>query len=223
MTDLSQTVSLRRLSKSVPHGFKAEKLLETLAQRQVPMLRATWYIKIVALSELQTRRPPITQMQYSTDWTATVSMFLKKQLMEINPHSTTKAAAPALNAAGASQNIKPWASEEAKERWETKWRYSVMLTKWQYNEGLLDHRQILRATVDQLSMLGFEQVALLLSLISMFLSEYARSRLLMRLLIEGLLNTLQSVSDSGTMDEDRIVAWNRQPTDILFSRMLQPW
>lgn len=195
MTDLSGTTSLRRLSKSVPHGFKSEKLLEALAQRQVPMLRATWYIKIIALSEMQAQRsrPSSTQNQYSTDWTMTVHMFLKKQLLEINPQSTTKPAASALNPASGSQNVKPWASEEAKEKWEAKWRYSVMLTKWQYNEGLLDHRHFLRATVEQISTLSFEQVALLLSLIAMFLSEYARSRLLMRLLIESLLNTLQLV------------------------------
>lgn len=196
LTDLSGTTSLRRLSKSVPHGFKSDKLLDTLAQRQVPLLRASWYIKIVALSEMQAQRGrnSSTQNQYSTDWTMIVNMFLKKQLLEINPHSTSKPAASSLNPAGGAQAIKPWASEEAKEKWESKWRYSVMLTKWQYNEGLLDHRHFLRATVEQLSSLGFEQVALLLSLISMFLSEYARSRLLMRLLIEGLLNTLQAVS-----------------------------
>ncbi|KAI1317908.1 RNA polymerase II mediator complex subunit [Mortierella claussenii] len=195
MSDLSGTVSLRRLSKSVPHGFKSEKLLETLAQRQVPMLRATWYIKIVALSEMQAprSRPSSTQHQYSTDWTMIVNSFLKKQLLEINPHSTSKPAASALNPASGAQNVKPWASEDAKEKWEAKWRYSVMLTKWQYSEGLLDHRHFLRTTVELLSTLGFEQVALLLNLISMFLSEYARSRLLMRLLIEGLLQTLQSV------------------------------
>ncbi|KAF9107477.1 RNA polymerase II mediator complex subunit [Mortierella sp. AM989] len=195
MSDLSGSVSLRRLSKSVPHGFKGDKLLESLAQRQVPMLRATWYIKIVALSEMQANRsrPTNTQDQYSTGWTGVVNKFLTKQLGEIDPQSGSKPAASALNPGSGAQNIKPWTSEEAKEKWETKWRYSVMLTKWQYNEGLLDHRLFLRVMVEQLLILGFEQVALLLSLISMFLSEYTRSRLLMRLLIEGLLYVLQSL------------------------------
>ncbi|KAG0229269.1 RNA polymerase II mediator complex subunit [Actinomortierella wolfii] len=194
MTDLAGRTSLRRLSRSVPHGFKSEKLLETLAQRQVPLLRATWYIKIVGLGEMQAQRSRQSQSQYSTDWTATVNLFLKKQLLEINPHSTTRPSpANALNSAAGGQSVKPWTSEEAKEKWEAKWRYSVMLTRWQYNEGLLDHRHFLRATVEQLTTLSFEQVALLLTLISMFLSEYARSRLLMRLLIDGLLNTLQAV------------------------------
>ncbi|KAF9284208.1 RNA polymerase II mediator complex subunit [Mortierella alpina] len=222
MTDLSGTTSLRRLSKSVPHGFKSEKLLEALAQRQVPMLRATWYIKIVALSEMQAQRsrPSSTQNQYSTDWTMTVHMFLKKQLLEINPQSTTKPAASALNPASGSQNVKPWASEEAKEKWEAKWRYSVMLTKWQYNEGLLDHRHFLRATVEQISTLSFEQVALLLSLIAMFLSEYARSRLLMRLLIESLLNTLQLVQNHPSYNQ---TFFRYSYLELELKRMLQAW
>jgi hypothetical protein len=45
-------VPLRKLARNVPHGFKGEKLLETLASKQVPFLRATWYIKIVGLSEM---------------------------------------------------------------------------------------------------------------------------------------------------------------------------
>lgn len=48
------TVPLRKLACNVPHGYKGEKLLETLAARQVPFLRATWYIKIVGLSEMVT-------------------------------------------------------------------------------------------------------------------------------------------------------------------------
>jgi hypothetical protein len=43
---------LRKLARNVPHGFKGEKLLDALAAKQVPLLRATWYIKIVGLSEM---------------------------------------------------------------------------------------------------------------------------------------------------------------------------
>lgn len=48
----SGVIPLRKLARNVPHGFKGEKLLETLAIKQVPFLRATWYIKIVGLSEM---------------------------------------------------------------------------------------------------------------------------------------------------------------------------
>ena len=53
MQDLANsTIPLCRLTRNVPHGFKNERLLETLAAKQGPFLRATWYIKIVGLSEM---------------------------------------------------------------------------------------------------------------------------------------------------------------------------
>jgi Transcription mediator complex subunit Med12 len=53
MTDLAEgVVPLRKLARNVPHGFKGEKLLDTLAAKQVPFMRATWYIKIVGMNEM---------------------------------------------------------------------------------------------------------------------------------------------------------------------------
>lgn len=53
MQDLANpTKPLNKLARNAPHGFKNEKLLETLAAKQVPFLRATWYIKVVGLSEM---------------------------------------------------------------------------------------------------------------------------------------------------------------------------
>ena len=50
------TQPLRKLARNAPHGFKGEKLLETLAAKQVPFLRATWYIKVVGLSEMVNKK-----------------------------------------------------------------------------------------------------------------------------------------------------------------------
>ena len=55
----SGTQPLRKLARNVPHGFKGEKLLETLAAKQVPFLRATWYIKVVGLSEMVNKKRDI--------------------------------------------------------------------------------------------------------------------------------------------------------------------
>ncbi len=61
----SGVVPLRKLAKNVPHGFKGEKLLETLATKQVPFLRATWYIKIVGLSEMVSKNTKRKDRQFS--------------------------------------------------------------------------------------------------------------------------------------------------------------
>lgn len=60
----SGVVPLKQLAKNVPHGFKGEKLLETLATKQVPFLRATWYIKIVGLSEMVSKNTKRTGSFY---------------------------------------------------------------------------------------------------------------------------------------------------------------
>jgi hypothetical protein len=61
----SGVIPLGMLARNVPHGFKGEKLLETLAIKQVPFLRATWYIKIVGLSEM------VNKITYSSAYVLT--------------------------------------------------------------------------------------------------------------------------------------------------------
>lgn len=45
-------VPLSKLSKNIPHGFRGEKLLEMLYTRQVPLLRAVWYIRAMGGVEI---------------------------------------------------------------------------------------------------------------------------------------------------------------------------
>lgn len=53
MQDLANgMVPLRKLARNAPHGFKNDKLLDTLAAKQVPFIRAIWFIKIVGLYEM---------------------------------------------------------------------------------------------------------------------------------------------------------------------------
>ena len=68
-----------------------------------------------------------------------------------------------------------------------------MLAKWQFDEQLLDQR-LLRLTLDQLIQADHWQTAIWLWLVQQFLSEFQRSRTLMRLLIETIIKKLQDVS-----------------------------
>jgi mediator of RNA polymerase II transcription subunit 12 len=45
-------VPLHRLSRSIPHGFKGVDLLEMLANNDVALDRALWFIKVCGGSEL---------------------------------------------------------------------------------------------------------------------------------------------------------------------------
>lgn len=47
------TVSLRKLSRSIPHGIRSKTLLDQLIEKEVPINRAVWFVKCIALNELR--------------------------------------------------------------------------------------------------------------------------------------------------------------------------
>ncbi|KAI9030192.1 hypothetical protein CLU79DRAFT_843056 [Phycomyces nitens] len=199
---------LHKMARNVPHGFKGEKLLETLAIRQVPFLRASWFIKIVGLSEMTQRNANNTNTPVSqaNQWTIVVISHLKKQLSELTamnatPHNSNtnarghKGHNNTLNHYDSS--TKPWASPENRARFEQRWLYSTRLTRWQYCEGLLDQRTFLRSSLDALLASGsFEVMWLILTgLVQDYVDEYRRNRTLMKLLIETLIKTYNALQN----------------------------
>ncbi|CEP10050.1 hypothetical protein [Parasitella parasitica] len=204
-------VPLKRLASNVPHGFKGEKLLETLAAKQVPFLRATWYIKIVGLSEMSQRSASnaATSMgPQPVQWRIVVTNHLKKLLSELMPASNTPANAPSPHPAPGrvykgynglnhhDNTPKPWASPEDRARFENRWSYGVRLARWQYFEGLLDQRTFLRWTLDTLGASGsFEIMWLVLTgIIQDYVDEYKRNRTLTKLLIETLIKSYSALT-----------------------------
>ncbi|KAI8149564.1 hypothetical protein BJV82DRAFT_504484 [Fennellomyces sp. T-0311] len=204
----SGTQSLRKLARNVPHGFKGEKLLETLAARQVPFLRAAWCIKVVGLSEMNQRNTnnnsqPVSHAQ---QWTNVVVNHLRKQLSELQSTSSSTPgnagsgrgykAHPSTPSNYHDNAAKPWATPENRERFEQRWSYSTKLTKWQYCEGLLHQRTFLKWTLDSLAQCNsFEIMWLLLTFVVQdYVDEYRRNRTLMKLLIETLIKAYGAVS-----------------------------
>jgi hypothetical protein len=44
---------LRSLADHVPHGYRKKSLLEVLIRNNVPLLRATWFIKVTYLNQVE--------------------------------------------------------------------------------------------------------------------------------------------------------------------------
>ncbi|PLW25474.1 hypothetical protein PCASD_24991 [Puccinia coronata f. sp. avenae] len=65
-------VPLLKLSKNVPHGFKGEKLLEMLVSRKIECSRATWYIQLIGLDEINAQRNKndLSHIQYTLSFTS---------------------------------------------------------------------------------------------------------------------------------------------------------
>ncbi|KAI8372975.1 uncharacterized protein BYT42DRAFT_501141 [Radiomyces spectabilis] len=219
-------VSLRKLARNVPHGFKGEKLLETLAARQVPFLRATWYIKVVGLSEMSQRNASNSSnsTSQSLQWTYIVTDHLKKQLAELANINASAPPARGYKGHPSTPNQhdsapKPWATAESRARFEQRWAYSTRLTQWQYVEGLLEQRNFLRWTLDALrNSSTFEIMWLILTgIVQDYVDEYRRNRTLMKLLIDTLIKAYSALMQ--IQDHEQVWAYQGLRKDI--EHMLQ--
>jgi hypothetical protein len=45
-------VSLSKLARSVPHGYRGEKLVDMLVAKEVPVTRSVWYIRVLGAHEI---------------------------------------------------------------------------------------------------------------------------------------------------------------------------
>eukprot|EP00741_Cyanophora_paradoxa_P016080 tig00000042_g15522.t2 len=143
---------LRELASTVPHGFKGQTLLDMLVENQVPILRATWYVKVIYLNQYHPSRANSAE-QRSTQWTQTLVKYLEALIP-----ASLRASAPALPAASAaaaapaSQKQRPapaTAAAAAAAAGEPssiaidrasflKWAYGTRLLLWHSAKGLLD-------------------------------------------------------------------------------------
>ncbi|KAG0172714.1 RNA polymerase II mediator complex subunit [Apophysomyces sp. BC1015] len=220
-------VPLRKLARNAPHGFKGEKLLDALAARQVPFVRATWYIKVVGLSEMAQRNASnaTSNTSQSHHWTQTVTGQLKKQLAELSQQPSTPANSRGYKMHPGTPNHydstqKPWATPENRARFEQRWSYSTRLARWQYCEGLLDQRSFLKTSLEMLvNSTSFETMWLVLTgIVQDYVDEYRRNRTLMKLLIETLIKAYNAHSAQTKADG---ASWAYQGLQLDIERLLQ--
>lgn len=82
--------SLRRLARSIPHGIRGRHLLEQVCSKNVPINRATWFIRVISVNELRAvKRKGFTkgaqenaESKWVIEWTGQVSTFLETVIEE---------------------------------------------------------------------------------------------------------------------------------------------
>ncbi|RKP23579.1 hypothetical protein SYNPS1DRAFT_30664 [Syncephalis pseudoplumigaleata] len=168
-----------------------EKLLEALAHRQPPLVRAVWSIKVTSLADLDAG----STFTLSLELKNTLAQFLEAQLAELagGPRSMNTPTMGYMTGRMVGNAFRPWQNEESRQRWTSRWWYSTRLAELLHNEGLVDQRHFLKWILDRLASSGLEQTVVLLPLVIALLEDIVRSRALSRLLIDALLNKLQLV------------------------------
>ncbi|KAF7321446.1 Med12 domain-containing protein [Mycena kentingensis (nom. inval.)] len=190
-------VPLAKLGKSVPHGTKGHDLLDLLHSNRVAIPRAVWFLRVLGANETAGLRnkPGYNPTQYSVDWANIMTNYLKKQLGEI--------ALPSAARAGLSHKstFKGVLSDaDSREKWISRFAYSLELLRPFYTEGLVDNRVFLVWLVQQMNASTLAQAGFLVRLAEEYLDGIMRSRPLARPFIDACLSKLAEAQTSTGQD-----------------------
>nr|XP_043629531.1 mediator of RNA polymerase II transcription subunit 12 [Erigeron canadensis]XP_043629532.1 mediator of RNA polymerase II transcription subunit 12 [Erigeron canadensis] len=156
---------LRSLADHVPHGYRRKSLFEVLIRNNVPLLRATWFIKVTYLNQVRPGTSSTssgsadkTRLSRSEQWTKDVIEYLQYLLDEFvsknNSHSTlhSKDRSPQFAYAGSIQhkNDSVLTPDGDEPSLHFKWWYVVRIIQWHYAEGLLLPSSIIDWVLNQL-------------------------------------------------------------------------
>ncbi|OAV99322.1 hypothetical protein PTTG_04592 [Puccinia triticina 1-1 BBBD Race 1] len=201
------SVPLLKLSKNVPHGFKGEKLLEMLVTRKIDSTRATWYIRLIGLNEINAQRNKneLSHIRYTLSFTSDVCQFLYKQLSEVTvplqmnlSSSTTSLITTSSRLAAMNVRSKPRSSTlsdpETRKHWVAKWNQSRMLLKRLYFESLLDQPTFFKWLIDQLKTANLAQINFLLEIHHSVLERFSLSSNLVRGFVEACLSQIRFIA-----------------------------
>ncbi|KAF9687826.1 hypothetical protein SADUNF_Sadunf02G0133500 [Salix dunnii] len=143
---------LRSLADHVPHGYRKKSLLEVLIRNNVPLLRATWFIKVSYLNQVRSSSSSTSgtsdknQLSRTEFWTKDVVDYLQSLLDEYlsrnNPHSAphSKDRSQQMLYTGSVQHRSDPSSailDGEEPSLHFKWWYVARLLHWHHAEGLL--------------------------------------------------------------------------------------
>eukprot|EP00258_Populus_trichocarpa_P025018 XP_024441037.1 mediator of RNA polymerase II transcription subunit 12 isoform X3 [Populus trichocarpa] len=144
---------LRSLADHVPHGYRKKSLLEVLIRNNVPLLRATWFIKVTYLNQVRPSSTSISsgtfdknQVSRTELWTKDVVDYLQSLLDEYlsrnNPHSAphSRDRSQQMLYTGSAQHRSdpaPAIIDGEEPSLHFKWWYVARLLHWHHAEGLL--------------------------------------------------------------------------------------
>ena len=171
------TVSLRRLSKTIPHGIKGKLLMEQCLSKYIPLHRAMWLVRGVGMHELRAfRRKGFNEAQAASgeikwvrEWTVNVTQFLEDVMAACGQPD-----------------------------WQKKMDYAVKLATALYSEKLLDLDYYLDWIVSSLAESTSERLPIWIIITQIHWKDLTMFGRRGRRLAEGILEHLRILTEAGT-------------------------
>ncbi|KAK9274133.1 hypothetical protein L1049_018947 [Liquidambar formosana] len=206
---------LRSLAEQIPHGFRKKSLFEVLIRNNVPLLRATWFIKVTCLNQVRPGSASIssgasdkTLLSRTELWTKDIIDYLQSLLNEFfsrnNSHSTphTRDRSPQMLYGGSIQHKSDPAStvlDGEEPSLHFKWWYVVRILQWHHAEGLLLPAPIIDWVLNQLQEKeSLEILQLLLPIIYGVIETVVLSQTYVRTLVGVAVRFIREPSPGGS-------------------------
>ncbi|XP_047979942.1 mediator of RNA polymerase II transcription subunit 12-like [Salvia hispanica] len=206
---------LRSLADLVPHGNRRKSPFEVLIANNVPLLRATWFVKVTYLNQVRTTSSNSSsgyhdkaQVSRSEQWTKDIIEYLQCLLDEFLTRNNTHSA---LYARGrSSQMIFTGTVQQKSDSYSSlidgeepslynKWWYVVRIVHWHHAEGLVIPSLIIDWVLNQLQEKELLNVLqLLLPIIYGVIETVVSSQTYVRTLVRIAVRFIQEPSPGGS-------------------------
>lgn len=209
-----QHKQLRSLAENIPHGYRKKTLFEVLIRHNVPLLKATWFIKVNCLNQV---RPAVTSVSSGPDkaqfaraelWTKDVIEYLQHLVDEFFSKDGAFAAIPSRDQSSPSMlaGVPQHGSDSISSTLDVdepslqfKWSYMVRLLHWHFAEGLLVPSFVVEWVLNQLQEKeSAESLELLLPIIYVLVERIALSQTYARIFIDILVRAINVLCPGGS-------------------------
>ncbi|XP_057780532.1 mediator of RNA polymerase II transcription subunit 12 [Salvia miltiorrhiza] len=206
---------LRSLADHVPHGYRRKSPFEVLIRNNVPLLRATWFVKVTYLNQVRTTSSNSssgyhdkTHVSRSEQWTKDIIEYLQCLLDEFLTRNNTHSALYARDRS--SQMIFAGSVQQKGDSYPSlvdgeepslynKWWYVVRIIHWHHAEGLVIPSLIIDWVLNQLQERELLSVLqLLLPIIYGVIETVVSSQTYVRTLVRIAFRFIQEPSPGGS-------------------------
>lgn len=191
----NETKTLAQLSRKVPIFNKKEEIFTQLFEFQVPMFKASWFIKMscayqVALSEANNKSKKRQMPDPSQEWTNALCRFLREHYQKLFEQYQ-----------GSLSIMSPFSSTSPSEQTgaQKQWHYYTQLARYLFEEGLLDRHDFLTWLLDLFEKIKSPDdwvMGVVISLLLQYVEDFTQSEVLSRKLASHCARKLsQLLSD----------------------------
>ncbi|KHN98755.1 Mediator complex, subunit Med12 [Metarhizium album ARSEF 1941] len=187
-------ISLRRLSRTIPHGIRGRTLLDQCLNKDVPTERAVWLAKCVGANEIRAfKRKGASgafvlggELKWIRDWTVFVEQFIESVV-----------------------------SAFGEPDWKPKVTYAIRLATCLYSEQLLDRDHYLEWIISGLENSPQSRIPMWMLIGQIYWNDLLHSRKCGRRLVFALLNHLNTIEHDP--DRDILVQLSSQLSTLIIS------